>query len=630
MTTNTTLLKSSLKKTSLSTTDEETEGKSNDVTDTMSRHDLKDNDNIRHNNNNNDDDDSNGCHDSTGSLNVEDLVLEEEEPATAMVTTKKKKTDENDNSYHVTFSEQVDHDSGKIDEKASNQEIEKNDNQNIYADHPFYKSDFCISYSTPFELNKSDTNNNLRNAPGLKRFNSWSNRQEEIKEEEVEAAESIPHEEYQNSVFVPNLNSSTVNHTPNRRRLESKSSDDHTNGGYSSSIDDNMQDYFMDDESPKHNHKIPTSPLYSESSFGSSDHLENYRNNTPTTPNGAFHSFPHIDYNTHQKVHDDLSQEEKQRKYVANASHHQNSYVKSFQKSTDRYTKEASLDRRNQFNDNPKNKGTGRSSNIIPERMNEYVKQNRIFRHHLPLSQVSSWIVRHAPCFWCCFCLADLPESSATDRMILIRLNYLCAIFSIVQVGVGIFLCVILFDPNVADRGDEDYYLETLTPNLWTLSGMLLLLALLGSIIFCTMLTTRKLIKEVNLQGSLRFLWVLYWILPLETFFVVALFDSHSVTEVWVRHWWSTAGMAWFREVFCAKDTAHSECVVPWNGGPKFQNESEWCIKNNGAVTTTDCGRIRDTAQSQMNATSYIFFTANAIWGVCLVLLVRTVCIYLR
>ena len=32
--------------------------------------------------------------------------------------------------------------------------------------------------------------------------------------------------------------------------------------------------------------------------------------------------------------------------------------------------------------------------------------------------------------------------------------------------------------------------------------------------------------------------------------------------------------MAWFREVFCAKDIAHNEYAVPWYGGPEFQNET--------------------------------------------------------
>ena len=65
----------------------------------------------------------------------------------------------------------------------------------------------------------------------------------------------------------------------------------------------------------------------------------------------------------------------------------------------------------------------------------------------------------------------------------------MCNFCSIVQVAVGIFLCIILFDLNVANCGDEFYILETLTLNLWTLSGMILLLAVVHTIILFTMLT---------------------------------------------------------------------------------------------------------------------------------------------
>jgi len=81
-------------------------------------------------------------------------------------------------------------------------------------------------------------------------------------------------------------------------------------------------------------------------------------------------------------------------------------------------------------------------------------------------SRVSSAVVRYAPCFFC----ADKLETNATDRMLLTRLNVLCAIFSLAQFAVGVFILIVFLSESVADRGvnDNDNFVgEALTPNLW-------------------------------------------------------------------------------------------------------------------------------------------------------------------
>ena len=81
-------------------------------------------------------------------------------------------------------------------------------------------------------------------------------------------------------------------------------------------------------------------------------------------------------------------------------------------------------------------------------------------------SRVSSAVVRYAPCFFC----AGKLETSATDRMLLMRLNVLCAFFSLCQFGVGVFIMIVFLSDLVVDRGVEyggDFVNEALTPNLW-------------------------------------------------------------------------------------------------------------------------------------------------------------------
>uniref|UniRef100_A0A7S2EB04 Uncharacterized protein n=2 Tax=Ditylum brightwellii TaxID=49249 RepID=A0A7S2EB04_9STRA len=222
--------------------------------------------------------------------------------------------------------------------------------------------------------------------------------------------------------------------------------------------------------------------------------------------------------------------------------------------------------------------------------------------------RMSSIVVRNAPCFWCC---AHPLETSATDRAVLTRLNILCAFFAAVQVGVGLFLILIRFQSN---SGFE----ETWEPYFWNVLGNLYFLAFVGLIIFITMMLTLRVIKEVNLLGAVRYMWTLYWLLPVDIFLVTALIDYHGVTWVWINHWWHVGAMEWVRELFCPAGTANSKCMVPIMGGANFTSEEEWCqfFHND-----TDCEDIREDAQAEAGALGVVFYTANLIWAILLILL---------
>ena len=116
-------------------------------------------------------------------------------------------------------------------------------------------------------------------------------------------------------------------------------------------------------------------------------------------------------------------------------------------------------------------------------------------------NRVSSYVVRHAPCFWCISRL----EASATDRAVLGRLNMLCAAFALVQVGAGVFLFIV---QSSGGASADENRLEKLTPDLWSLNTSLFFLSFLGIILFVTMILTLRIIRQVNLIGAVRYMWV--------------------------------------------------------------------------------------------------------------------------
>jgi len=250
---------------------------------------------------------------------------------------------------------------------------------------------------------------------------------------------------------------------------------------------------------------------------------------------------------------------------------------------------------------------------------------------YLSWSIIGSCIVRTAPCFWCAKKKLGV---SATDREILLRLNVLCAFFCVVQIIMGSVLLIIKFTSefnseeqtkrsDVVEEPDEDK--PFISFDLWSLELFVLLLSVINLALLIASLLAQRAIRDVNLVGSVRFMWVLFWLLPLQIFCMVGLFDTYNVNGVTIKHWWDDPLMAFIREMFCDEGTAHGKCKVPILGGESYENEEDWCKAEYNA---TDCELIRDDAQKQSAIISGLIFTANGIWALMIVVLMWvTLCV---
>ena len=243
-------------------------------------------------------------------------------------------------------------------------------------------------------------------------------------------------------------------------------------------------------------------------------------------------------------------------------------------------------------------------------------------------SNAAGCVVRNAPCFW----FRNKLVVGATDRSILLRLNVLCLFFAVGQIFSAVCLAILLYAKGIVDRDngkvnrDEKSFF---TFNVWNITPGLLSLGLVALIISISVIRATPGIQEVNLSGSIRFLRSLVWILPIEAFFVIEMFDFHRVSDVWVRHWWSIPSMAWFRWLFCANGTYNTECMVPIiinsNSSSSrsifYYSEEEWCVS---LYNSTNCSVIRDDAQRAMMLWSHRYFVLNGVWGLFLLVLVST------
>jgi hypothetical protein len=277
------------------------------------------------------------------------------------------------------------------------------------------------------------------------------------------------------------------------------------------------------------------------------------------------------------------------------------------------------------------------------------MNQNEPFLDHInPFSDLSwslvgSAIVRYAPCF---LCMKKLGVS-ATDRNVLMRLNLLCAFHAVVQIALGLFVFVVTllgvkrtnmynadalssgadsakFTPNTTTISDE-VLTDVVSADLWNLMLFTWLLSVVNLILLIASFFAQKAIRNMNLVRSVRFMWTLFWLLPIQIFCMIGLFDYFGVMEVYTKHWWDQGGMTWFRSKFCVADTYMTKCIVPIDGGAEFDVEEAWCKAYYNAI---DCSEIRDAAQARFERFSYIFFTFNGVWALLLVgLMYVTLCI---
>jgi len=246
---------------------------------------------------------------------------------------------------------------------------------------------------------------------------------------------------------------------------------------------------------------------------------------------------------------------------------------------------------------------------------------------HLSWSIVGSCIVRTAPCFWCSKKLGI----SATDREILLRLNLLCAFFCVIQILIGVFLFVVKYTGySGVDDNLEDEDKALVSAELWSLELFVYCLSLVNIVLLVASFLAQRAIREVNLVGSVRYMWTLLWIAPLQIFFMIGLFDYYNVNNVHTEKWWDDPSMSTAREISCPEGTAHDECAVPILGGDDYDNEEEWCIYEYNVTRSnaTYCRDIREGSQTEYNVASYVFYTANGIWALLLVVLIWvTLCV---
>jgi hypothetical protein len=139
-------------------------------------------------------------------------------------------------------------------------------------------------------------------------------------------------------------------------------------------------------------------------------------------------------------------------------------------------------------------------------------------------NELSSFIVKCAPCFW----WKSERHLSMTSRSIALRLQLLDAFCGSIQAASASFLAIVLTSEKIVDRnapyvdGGSDPAMYA--PNMWSINAIVMLAGLFGTSIFLLMIFSRQVIREVNLVGSLRSMWFMMWIMPLELYVTISMF----------------------------------------------------------------------------------------------------------
>jgi hypothetical protein len=158
------------------------------------------------------------------------------------------------------------------------------------------------------------------------------------------------------------------------------------------------------------------------------------------------------------------------------------------------------------------------------------VELPRCCTHRPSWTRAAYFVVTRAPCFWGCGFRSQI---APTDKAILGRLNVLVAFFSMGQVISALFLFAVMFLPNLADRevipqSDEEANdgsgFEILV-NIWNINTHVYALGVLASVNLFASILTIRVIRNVNLVGAIRYLWLLLWVMPFQIYFIIGLFD---------------------------------------------------------------------------------------------------------
>lgn len=149
------------------------------------------------------------------------------------------------------------------------------------------------------------------------------------------------------------------------------------------------------------------------------------------------------------------------------------------------------------------------------------------------LHRISILIVIWIPyVFLCCFRNKnELRASALNDRIILARLNILSFFFSTIQLAASLWLIVVVYVEGLVNLDGDEYRHEFY---LWNNNGCIVAIGCLAFVLVFTCFWTTRIVKEVDLVGALRFLWLLLWILPVATFLNITALDYHKVTRPWI------------------------------------------------------------------------------------------------
>jgi hypothetical protein len=151
--------------------------------------------------------------------------------------------------------------------------------------------------------------------------------------------------------------------------------------------------------------------------------------------------------------------------------------------------------------------------------------------HRPSWTRAAYFVVTRAPCFWGCGFGSQI---APTDKAILGRLNILVAFFSAGQVGSALFLFIVMFLPNLVDREvtqQSDKEAENggsgieILVNIWNINTHVYALGVLASVNLFASILTIRVIRNVNLVGAIRYLWLLLWMIPFQIYFLIGLFD---------------------------------------------------------------------------------------------------------
>ena len=118
---------------------------------------------------------------------------------------------------------------------------------------------------------------------------------------------------------------------------------------------------------------------------------------------------------------------------------------------------------------------------------------------------------------------------SATDRIVLMRLNLLCAFCAIVQIAVGMFLLLVTYmgveqtngyynnlnnvdstwklNEGTVMRNSDDQLVDVISPDMWNLMLFVWVLSCVSLVLLIASYFAQRAIRNVNLVKSVRFMW---------------------------------------------------------------------------------------------------------------------------